>query len=610
MHDRGAVEHRALVDRASRSANWSLALVGALICRQVALPALRRHRRDVHARTDPSTSRRGRRPAVRRRARRQSRRVPVTLRDVSYRYPGAAVDAIAGVDLTIEPGTFVAIVGDNGSGKSTLASIIAGLDADRAARSSAPGAVGIGKVGGTARVFQRPESQVLGAPVSPTTCGGESPRDAISDDDIDTHLRASGSTGFAMRDTETLSGGELQRLAIASALAAPARAARVRRVDRDARPGRPRDACSTCSLAVARARHDRRARHARTRRSCARADVVVVLDDGRVRAVGPPDEVLASEGTRHRDRSTAASGTCIRARLAVGAPRARRRRPRLRRPANKSSSSARTVRGSRRSRGRSPGCCEPTEGDVRLDGHPIDLARKRDRDLVPARAAAAVPADGRVPTFASAREGRRPGGRRGTRVRRSRTGARSATGKVDELSGGEQRRVALAGAVDAPPAGARARRTARRSRRARPPHARRDAPTRCASSAAMTIISVTHDLGFAQLLGDARGRVAPRARRVRRSGRRRRRGVRQQDPGRRLMATTTDLHLLRCLPWSSPVHRLWAGTKLLITAAHRHRGRRETDLARDRHHRCVRAARRCSRRATRPARCRACRAGS
>jgi energy-coupling factor transport system permease protein len=33
------------------------------------------------------------------------------------------------------------------------------------------------------------------------------------------------------------------------------------------------------------------------------------------------------------------------------------------------------------------------------------------------------------------------------------------------------------------------------------------------------------------------------------------------------MATTSDLHLLRCLPWSSAVRRLWAGTKLIITAA-------------------------------------------
>jgi len=33
------------------------------------------------------------------------------------------------------------------------------------------------------------------------------------------------------------------------------------------------------------------------------------------------------------------------------------------------------------------------------------------------------------------------------------------------------------------------------------------------------------------------------------------------------MATTSDLHLLRCLPWSSPVRRMWAGTKLIITGA-------------------------------------------
>jgi energy-coupling factor transport system permease protein len=31
--------------------------------------------------------------------------------------------------------------------------------------------------------------------------------------------------------------------------------------------------------------------------------------------------------------------------------------------------------------------------------------------------------------------------------------------------------------------------------------------------------------------------------------------------------TTTDLHLLRCLPGTSPLHRVWAGTKLLAVAA-------------------------------------------
>jgi energy-coupling factor transporter transmembrane protein EcfT len=33
------------------------------------------------------------------------------------------------------------------------------------------------------------------------------------------------------------------------------------------------------------------------------------------------------------------------------------------------------------------------------------------------------------------------------------------------------------------------------------------------------------------------------------------------------MTSTTDLHILRCLPRESPLHRLWAGTKLIIVAA-------------------------------------------
>ncbi|MGB7235598.1 MAG: DUF2232 domain-containing protein [Rhodococcus sp. (in: high G+C Gram-positive bacteria)] len=54
--------------------------------------------------------------------------LPVTLASVGYRYPGSATAALTGVDLHIEHGEFVAIVGHNGSGKSTLTRIIAGLE--------------------------------------------------------------------------------------------------------------------------------------------------------------------------------------------------------------------------------------------------------------------------------------------------------------------------------------------------------------------------------------------------------------------------------------------------------------------------------------------------
>jgi ABC-type multidrug transport system fused ATPase/permease subunit len=48
----------------------------------------------------------------------------VELRDVSYRYPGAARDALHGVDLTIAAGETVALVGPSGAGKSTLARLL------------------------------------------------------------------------------------------------------------------------------------------------------------------------------------------------------------------------------------------------------------------------------------------------------------------------------------------------------------------------------------------------------------------------------------------------------------------------------------------------------
>ena len=50
----------------------------------------------------------------------------IELRDVSFAYPGAP-RLFNKLNLTIEPGSFIGIVGENGSGKSTLMNLIAGI---------------------------------------------------------------------------------------------------------------------------------------------------------------------------------------------------------------------------------------------------------------------------------------------------------------------------------------------------------------------------------------------------------------------------------------------------------------------------------------------------
>jgi energy-coupling factor transport system permease/ATP-binding protein len=141
--------------------------------------------------------------------------VPARLDDVTVRYPDTDSDALGPVSLAVEPGEHLAITGSNGSGKTTLMLVLAGRE-PTAGTIERAGTVGLGRVGGTAVIMQHPESQVLGTRVADDVVWGLPPGTAT---DVAGLLAEVGLDGMADRDTNGLSGGELQRLAVAAALA-------------------------------------------------------------------------------------------------------------------------------------------------------------------------------------------------------------------------------------------------------------------------------------------------------------------------------------------------------------------------------------------------------
>ena len=143
------------------------------------------------------------------------------LHDVVYRYPGDARQAIAGIDLAIEAGEIVGVVGPNDAGKSTLCLVASGL-APASTGGALTGRVAIEGEAGT--VFQDPTAQRSGVTgtvfeevaLGPVNLGRSVPETLAA---VRGALRSVGIEDLAERHPAHLSGGQAQLLAIASALA-------------------------------------------------------------------------------------------------------------------------------------------------------------------------------------------------------------------------------------------------------------------------------------------------------------------------------------------------------------------------------------------------------
>ena len=216
-------------------------------------------------------------------------------------------EVVAGASIGIDAGRVTALVGPNGSGKSTLLRALARLHHADAGRIVFPD--GGSALELSANAFAR---RVTLLTQSRPTPGGVSVRDVVGygrhpyrgrwrhDDPggaaaIDHAMEVTGVTAMADRGVDELSGGELQRVWLATCIAQDTGVLlldepttfldlryQVEILDLI------RDLADEHGVAVGVVLHD-------LDQAAAVADRVVLLDQGRVRAAGPPAEVLRAE---------------------------------------------------------------------------------------------------------------------------------------------------------------------------------------------------------------------------------------------------------------------------------------------------------------------------
>lgn len=227
---------------------------------------------------------------------------------LTYTYPRTDAPALRNIDLRVPRGQFCAVVGANGAGKSTLCYALAGFvphfyggtlsggvrvagrDVGRTPLADLAGEIGL--------VFANPYSQITGMRFTvreEIAFGLENlgvPRDEMLER-LDAVLQSTGLAGLAGRVPLTLSGGELQRLALASVLVMRPRVLVLDEPAAQLDPAGARE-LFTVLAGLAAAGDTTIVLVEHTLERIARfAERVVVLADGHVVADGPPRDVLA-----------------------------------------------------------------------------------------------------------------------------------------------------------------------------------------------------------------------------------------------------------------------------------------------------------------------------
>lgn len=219
----------------------------------------------------------------------------IQLRGLGVTFPDGTT-GLSDINLTVEPGEFVALVGPSGSGKTTLLRTIAGFIAPTVGTLLIDGDPMTGvapEKRHLGMVFQQhavwPHMNVFENVAYPLRRGRQFSTERVSE-----ALDMVGLGGFAKRKPASLSGGQRQRVALARAIVADPRVLlldeALSALDEPLRDSLRRDLVSLVrskGLTTIHVTHDRA-------EALALADRVVVLSGGKILQVAPPAELLAA----------------------------------------------------------------------------------------------------------------------------------------------------------------------------------------------------------------------------------------------------------------------------------------------------------------------------
>ena len=229
----------------------------------------------------------------------------IQFKDVTFRYPDSPDPVLKNLDLEVEAGEFIAILGHNGSGKSTIAKLcnailtptegtvlVKGLDT-RVDANLIPVRRKVGMV------FQNPDNQIVASVVeddvafAPENLGVE-PKEIRRR--VDEALRRVGMYEFRLHAPHRLSGGQKQRIAIAGVLAMHPEILVLDEPTAMLDPSGRREVLSTVEdlrretgMTVLLITHHMD--------ECVNADWVVVISDGAIALEGTPGQVFSQVET-------------------------------------------------------------------------------------------------------------------------------------------------------------------------------------------------------------------------------------------------------------------------------------------------------------------------